>query len=94
MTNQTLQVTKTTAALGSDTAPATEYGLHIQGKICSYMTRPSVRMKVTCLTRSIERLGLFDRIIALEHPRYVMQYKARSLEVYIDKYLHALNEVR
>jgi hypothetical protein len=29
----------------------------------------------------------------LEHPRYVMQYKARSLEVYIDKYLQALNEV-
>lgn len=37
-----------------------------------------------------ERLGLFDRIIALEHPRYVMQYKARSLELYIDKYLEAL----
>lgn len=37
-----------------------------------------------------ERLGLFDRIIALEHPRYVMQYKARSLESYIDKYLAAL----
>ncbi len=37
-----------------------------------------------------ERLGLFDRIIALEHPRYVMQYKARSLDLYIDKYLSAL----
>lgn len=37
-----------------------------------------------------ERLGLFDRIIALEHPRYVMQYKARSLGLYIDKYLQAL----
>jgi hypothetical protein len=37
-----------------------------------------------------ERLGLFERIIALEHPRYVMQYKARSLETYIDKYLAAL----
>ena len=40
-----------------------------------------------------ERLGLFDRIIALEHPRYVMQYKTRSLEVYIEKYLAALEEV-
>lgn len=39
-----------------------------------------------------ERLGLFERIIALEHPRYVMQYKARSMEVYIDKYLEALEE--
>ncbi len=37
-----------------------------------------------------ERLGLFERIIALEHPRYVMQYKARSIDIYIDKYLAAL----
>lgn len=40
-----------------------------------------------------ERIGLFDRIIALEHPRYVMQYKARSMEVYIDKYLAASRSV-
>lgn len=39
-----------------------------------------------------ERHGLFDKVIALEHPRYVMQYKARSMEVYIDKYLAALEE--
>lgn len=37
-----------------------------------------------------ERLRLFEKIIALEHPRYVMQYKARSIDVYIDKYLAAL----
>jgi hypothetical protein len=37
-----------------------------------------------------ERLGLFDRIIALEHPRYVMQYKARNVESYVEKYLAAL----
>ncbi|HQW06286.1 MAG: DUF4918 family protein [Flavobacteriales bacterium] len=37
-----------------------------------------------------DRLGLFQRIIALEHPRYVMQYKAKQLEAYIDKYLAAL----
>jgi hypothetical protein len=40
-----------------------------------------------------DKLGLFDRIIALEHPRYVMQYKARSLENYIDKYLAALEAI-
>lgn len=38
-----------------------------------------------------ERLGLFERIIALEHPRYVMQYKAKQLDTYIDKYLTALD---
>lgn len=47
----------------------------------------------TYFSKLNERLGLFDRIIALEHPRYVMQYKARSIEVYVDKYLKALAEV-
>ena len=37
-----------------------------------------------------ERLQLFDRMVALEHPRYVMQYKAKQLDVYIDKYVDAL----
>ena len=41
-----------------------------------------------------ERLGLFDRIIALEHPRYVMQYKAKQVDAYIARYLAALVESR
>jgi hypothetical protein len=44
-------------------------------------------------TKLNDRLGLFRRIIALEHPRYVMQYKTRSIDLYIDKYLAALEEV-
>jgi len=40
-----------------------------------------------------ERLGLFEQVVALEHPRYVMQYKARSMDLYIDKYLTALQAV-
>jgi hypothetical protein len=47
-----------------------------------------------CFSKLNERLGLFERIIALAHPRYVMQYKARSMEVYIDKYLAALEAAR
>lgn len=39
-----------------------------------------------------DRLGLFDRIIALEHPRYVMQYMAKQVDAYINKYLNALGE--
>ncbi len=34
----------------------------------------------------------FDRIIPLEHPRFVMQYRYKTLEVYIDRYLAALVE--
>jgi len=41
-----------------------------------------------------DRLGLFEHIIALEHPRYVMQYKARIIDSYIDKYLAALEDTR
>ncbi len=33
----------------------------------------------------------FKQIIALEHPRYIMQYKTRSKQHYIGKYLNALN---
>ncbi|HEY0975915.1 MAG TPA: uracil-DNA glycosylase family protein [Flavobacteriales bacterium] len=44
------------------------------------------------LERLNDRLGLFGRIIPLEHPRFVMQYKAKQLDVYIDRYLAALEE--
>jgi hypothetical protein len=35
--------------------------------------------------------GYFDEVIPLDHPRFVMQYKLKSKEDYIDKYLQALN---
>ena len=41
-------------------------------------------------TKLNERLGLFEKIMALEHPRFVMQYKLRTMGTYIDKYLGAL----
>jgi len=35
----------------------------------------------------------FGKIVALEHPRFIMQYKARSKQLYIDKYLSAFQSV-
>ncbi len=35
----------------------------------------------------------FKKIIALEHPRFIMQYKSKSKQLYIDKYLSAFNAV-
>jgi hypothetical protein len=35
-------------------------------------------------------LGLFDRIVALEHPRFIMQYKAKQVDGYVLKYVSAL----
>jgi hypothetical protein len=36
---------------------------------------------------------LFDNIIALEHPRFIMQYRAKQKEEYIRKYVDALNSM-
>ncbi|MBG6235872.1 hypothetical protein IWX76_002453 [Pedobacter sp. CAN_A7] len=34
---------------------------------------------------------LFDQLITLEHPRYIQQYKMKSRNEYIDKYLLLLD---
>lgn len=36
----------------------------------------------------------FGKIIPLEHPRYIMQYKSKSMDEYIKKYINALNLIR
>jgi hypothetical protein len=38
-----------------------------------------------------EEKGLFKTIVALEYPRFVMQYKAKTKQQYIDKYISAFN---
>jgi hypothetical protein len=38
--------------------------------------------------------GFFKEIIALEHPRFIMQYKAKSKQFYIDKYLEAFSRMK
>jgi hypothetical protein len=40
-----------------------------------------------------EKFGFFKKLVALEHPRFIMQYKARSKSAYIDKYLRAFSEI-
>lgn len=34
---------------------------------------------------------LFDQLTVLEHPRYIQQYKSKEQQLYIDKYIKALN---
>ncbi|MFT3886266.1 MAG: DUF4918 family protein [Flavobacteriales bacterium] len=34
--------------------------------------------------------GFFQRIVPLEHPRFIMQYKAKQLDTYVEKYVQAL----
>ena len=34
--------------------------------------------------------ALFGEVIPLEHPRYVMQYKSKSMDQYVEKFIHLL----
>lgn len=45
------------------------------------------------LRRLNEQYHFFDEIIALEHPRFIMQYKSKSKQLYIDKYMAAFSTV-
>jgi len=40
-----------------------------------------------------EKYGFFKELIALEHPRFIMQYKSKSKEVYIEKYLREFGKI-
>jgi len=41
-----------------------------------------------------EEKGFFKTIIALDHPRFVMQYKAKSKQQYIDRYISAFSLIK
>lgn len=43
------------------------------------------------LTEINEKYQFFDQIIALEHPRYIMQYNKKDRDKYMNKYIDALN---
>lgn len=45
------------------------------------------------LRRLNEEHGFFGKIVALEHPRFIMQYKAKTKQFYIDKYVGAFRGV-
>jgi hypothetical protein len=39
-----------------------------------------------------DELKLFDKIVPLEHPRYIMQYKSKQKHIYISKYIEELSK--
>ncbi|WP_225874785.1 SMUG2 DNA glycosylase family protein [Pedobacter hiemivivus] len=46
------------------------------------------------LNKLNEEHHFFKKIIALEHPRFIMQYKSSEKQFYIDKYISAFDSVR
>lgn len=45
------------------------------------------------LNRLNDEYHFFKKIVALEHPRYIMQYRSKTKQSYIDKYLDAFRQV-
>lgn len=45
------------------------------------------------LSKLNESNGFFKRIIPLPHPRFIMQYKLKMLDEYIDRYLEAFSGI-
>ena len=37
---------------------------------------------------------MFDKLTILEHPRFIQQYKSKEKQLYIDKYILALNNLK
>jgi hypothetical protein len=50
------------------------------------------RKNETYLRRLNEQQGFFDRIVTLDHPRYILQYKAKQLPDYLDQYVTTLHD--
>ena len=38
-----------------------------------------------------DKAKLFDRLVPLEHPRFIQQYKSKEKQLYIDKYILAFS---
>ncbi len=50
------------------------------------------RKNETYLRRLNEQQNFFDRIVTLEHPRYILQYKAKSVATYLEQYITTLHD--
>jgi hypothetical protein len=47
----------------------------------------------TFLQRLNDELGLFEKIITLDHPRYLMQYRRRDTDANVARYVEALGDL-
>jgi hypothetical protein len=63
-------------------------GLGIKTDICFVLGTGKNEKFISKLN---EQNQFFDKLVALEHPRFIMQYKSRTKNEYIDKYLRAFS---
>ena len=50
------------------------------------------RKNWTYLHRLNEQQNFFGRIVALDHPRYILQYKSKDVPLYLERYIAALHD--
>ncbi|MFD2932925.1 uracil-DNA glycosylase family protein [Spirosoma flavum] len=50
------------------------------------------RKNETYLRRLNDQQGFFDRIVTLDHPRYILQYKSKDAPLYLERYIATLQE--
>ena len=50
------------------------------------------RKNETYLRRLNDQQGFFKRIVTLDHPRYILQYKAKDVPTFLEKYLATLQD--
>lgn len=50
------------------------------------------RKNETFLRRLNDQQGFFDRIVTLDHPRYILQYKSKAMPAYLESYIATLYE--
>jgi len=51
------------------------------------------KKNATFLEKFIIEAQIFSNLIVLERPRYIQQYRLREKELFIDKYMKALNQI-
>src|SRR5690554_5646013 len=49
------------------------------------------KKNATFIQKLNQEAQLFDKLVVLEHPRYIQQYKSKDKQLYIDKYLMTLS---
>lgn len=50
------------------------------------------RKNETYLRRLNEQQGFFSRIVTLDHPRYILQYKSKDVPQYLEQYIATLHD--
>ena len=52
------------------------------------------KKNATFIQKLNKEANLFGNIKVLEHPRYIQQYKSKEKQLYIDKYILTLNDLK